>query len=449
MTEAAAAEALLIARPPRAVHRDDPRRSQLFNDGTRLAFADLHNHTLLSDGAGRAEEAFAAMRAAGLDVAALTDHARIGFGPLSRYDPCAHVDHFGPGQKSLCRSIIGIDEACWARSGALADAADEPGAFTAIRGFEWTHPMLGHMNVWLSSRWIDALHTVGFGWDGVGEEAHHIPGLGPLLDRLLTALPGDPGMQPVYDWLAADPGASQLGGGSDGLAGFNHPGREPGRFDAFRYDARVANRLVSLELFNRYDDFLFDHRAPSPLVACLNAGWRVGLSGVSDEHGDDWGTHEGKGRTGLWLRELSRAGVREALLARRFFATTLNDLRLDASANGVRMGAKLLHRRGPVRFEVDLDPGAASRDHPLQLQVLRPGAEMPAVAHVEEVPVGPPDRLLSFTVELDADDGDWVVLRLADPAAPNTRPGPPGHPGNWRALAYASPFWLDPAAAPG
>ena len=39
--------------------------------------ADLHNHTRLSDGRGDPREAFASMRRAGLDVAALTDHANL------------------------------------------------------------------------------------------------------------------------------------------------------------------------------------------------------------------------------------------------------------------------------------------------------------------------------------------------------------------------------------
>ena len=53
------------------------RRSSLF-PGTRLVHADLHNHTLYSDGAGDPSKAFASMRAAGLDAAALTDHSTVG-----------------------------------------------------------------------------------------------------------------------------------------------------------------------------------------------------------------------------------------------------------------------------------------------------------------------------------------------------------------------------------
>ena len=45
-------------------------RTSRLTRGTRLVHADLHNHTLLSDGDGDPALAFASMRSAGLDVAA-------------------------------------------------------------------------------------------------------------------------------------------------------------------------------------------------------------------------------------------------------------------------------------------------------------------------------------------------------------------------------------------
>jgi hypothetical protein len=45
-------------------------------------------------------------------------------------------------------------------------------------------------------------------------------------------------------------------------------------------------------MFNRTDDYLFDGWSSgqsSQLNACLNAGWRTGLTGVTDEHGTNWG----------------------------------------------------------------------------------------------------------------------------------------------------------------
>ncbi len=373
--------------------------------GTRLVHADLHNHTLMSDGDGDPALAFDSMRSAGLDVAALTDHATLSDNLLG--DVLAGL--LPPEYKQAA----GLTPADFARTGRLADAANRDGRFTALRGFEWSEPLIGHVNVWFTEHYVDVLQA------GV--------------------------MQPLLDWLAHEPGLV-LDGGADGLAGFNHPGREPLRFQEFAYDPRVRDQMVSLEMFNRGDDYLFEGWADgrsSPLVACLGAGWRTGLTGVTDEHGTDWGFPEGKGRTGLWVREHSRRGVKEAMRARRFFATRTSGLRLDATASSLgrtsRMGSSLRHQRGPVRFRLDLARDDSWWGRELEVQVLRPGPEAPEVADVVPFQVGP---VLTFTVPIDRADGDWVVLRVADPALPNATPGPEGHRANNLAIAYASPFWL-------
>lgn len=385
-------------------------RASSLTRGTSLVHADLHNHTLLSDGDGDPALAFDSMRSAGLDVAALTDHATLSDNLLGDVLTGALPPEY--------TQLAGLTRRGWERTRGWADAADTDGAFTAIRGFEWSEPLIGHVNVWFSEHYVDVLQA------GV--------------------------MEPFLDWLARDAGLV-LDGGSDGLAGFNHPGREPGRFQEFRYDPRVRDRMVSLEMFNRGDDYLFEGWADgrsSPLCACLNAGWRTGLSGVTDEHGTDWGFPEGKGRTGLWVRDHSRRGVREAMLARRFFATRTSGLRVDAVARPrgerfrpVRMGGVLPIRRRDVRFTLDLSRGRAWRGRDLQLQVLRPGTDAPEVAAVKDFRVGDP---VSVRVPLDVADGDWVVLRVADPDATNATPGPEGHPGNLHGVAYTSPWWLQP-----
>ncbi|MBS41996.1 MAG: hypothetical protein CMH83_02220 [Nocardioides sp.] len=383
------------------------RRSRITR-GTTLVHADLHNHTLLSDGDGDPAQAFVSMRSAGLDVAALTDHATLSDSVLG--EVLAGI--LPPEYKQ----VAGITPGDFARTARLADRADRDGRFTAIRGFEWSEPLLGHVNVWFSEHYIDVVQA------GV--------------------------MQPLLDWLRREPGLV-LDGGAGALAGFNHPGREPGRFQEFRYDARVRARVVSLELFNREDDYLFegyreDGRS-SPLVACLNGGWRTGILGVTDEHGTDWGFPEGKGRTGLWVKEHSRAGVKEAMRARRFFATRTSGLRVDATATSggrtVRMGGRLRHDRGPVRLRLDLARGAEWRGRRLQVQVLRPGTVVPEVADVVDFEVGP---VVELSVPVRAHEGDWMLLRIADPTQLNATPGPAGHPGNRLGIAYTSPWWIDP-----
>jgi hypothetical protein len=387
------------------------RRSRITR-GTTLVHADLHNHTLLSDGDGDPEDAFVSMRAAGLDVAALTDHATLSDHLLG--DAVTSAMPAGYSQ------LGGLTRDGWRRTGVLADAADRPGAFTALRGFEWSEPTLGHVNVWFTEEWTDVVD------------------LGT--------------MDPFYRWLSRRSGLAGLAdGGADGIAGFNHPGREPGRFDEFAFDARVRDQMVSLEMFNRRDDYLFEGYADgrsSPLCACLNAGWRTGITGVTDEHGVDWGFPEGKGRTGLWVEEHSRAGVLAAMRARRFFATRSSGLRLDATAaprgvpGPVRMGGVLPISRGMVRFTLDLACDASWTGRPLTVQVLRPGTDVPTVADVVAIAVG---DVVRFDVPLDVADGDWVLLRVSDPAQANATPGPDGHACNDLGIAYTSPWWLEPA----
>ncbi|SDU84321.1 CehA/McbA family metallohydrolase [Jiangella alkaliphila] len=380
-------------------------RASRLTRGRTLVHADLHNHTMLSDGAGDPALAYESMRSAGLDVAALTDHATLSDGVLSILDPLL---------PDGVNQITGLSRPGWRRTRDLADAADEPGLFTAIRGFEWTNPLLGHVNVWFTDAYTD------------------------VLDATL--------MGGFYRWLTREDGFFGIGdGGADGLAGFNHPGREPGRFNDFRYEPKAHDQLVSLEMFNRYDDYLFEGWAKgvsSPLVTCLNAGWRPGLSGVTDEHGTDWGYPEGKGRTGMWVTENTRDAVFQAMTERRFFATRASGLRLDATADGAPMGGSIRRARGDVRFAVDLDRGAEWTGNRLDIQVLRPGEGAPEVADVVEAAAG---RVTRFTVPLDSDDGDWVVLRVSDPSQPNGTPGPDGHPCNDFGVAYSSPWWFDPA----
>ncbi len=360
------------------------RRASRVSHGTTLAYADLHNHTLLSDGMGEPELAFASMRTAGIDVAALTDHA---------------TDD----------ALTGLTSHKWHKLGKLADGAYRPGEYTTLRGFEWSHSHLGHINIWFTDEFADL--------NRAGDTAE------------------------LYKWLA----------GTSGIGSFNHPGRQREQFGDFAYDARIAGHMVALEMFNNGDDYLFGGwpTHASPLVACLNAGWRTGLTGVSDEHGGDWGHDDDKGRTGLWITENTRDGVLAAMRARRFFASRVDRLRLDATADGVRMGGRLPIAQGDVTFRVDLDPGPQWAGRPLCLQVLRPGRDVPEVVELLHLEAGPDTRqVVKVTVPLDISDGDWVVLRVSDPTLDNPAPGPEGHPGNDFGLAYSSPWWLTGGSSP-
>jgi hypothetical protein len=161
------------------------------------------------------------------------------------------------------------------------------------------------------------------------------------------------------------------------------------------------------------------------------------------------------------VRELTRWGVLEALSARRLFASRVKGLRVDAALTSLaagsklaqdrpaaRMGTAVAHHRGPVRIQVDLDRGEAWWGRRLNVQVLRPGPRLPALAAAIDVHLpGPDEPVIAFEVDLDPGEGDWVVLRVSDPS----QPADPRATGQYaqlgRGIAYTSPFWLTPPKA--
>lgn len=378
-------------------------------DERRLLFADLHNHSLHSDGRGDPEDAFHQLRKAGLDVAALTDHASI---PADRISSLS-LDHY-PHDDALAIGRLAprsIDRAAWKRTAEIADRHDVPGEFTALRGFEWTEPWLGHVNVWFSD------------------------------DYQPVTTPGR--LEGLHDFLAETE--------TSALFGYNHPGREPGRLGGFELPLRrpaLTCRMVALEIFNRTSDFLFEgydrgHR--SPLADCLDAGWQPGLIGCSDEHGRSYGL-VGKGRTGLWAREHSREGVREALTSRRTYATREVGLRLDATLDGVPMGSAL-HPGPTATLIVECGSPALSGEE-AELQLItssRARVDDGGIRVVHQARLCL-DRVEELIVPVP-DDARWLVLRIADPWQERGGPAPSEHPARGRALAYGSPWYLGSLSA--
>lgn len=367
--------------------------------GTLLA-ADLHNHTWLSDGEGDPSTAFAQLHAAGLDVAALTDHASL---PRHVRDEWRTTD-IDPLPFWMRTAPASLDDGEWALLEGLADRADDPGTFTALRGFEWTEPRIGHVNVWFSTG------------------MRHV------------TTPGN--VSGLHDWLATDDPSA--------LFGYNHPGRERGRFNEFRFDPRLVQRMVSLEMFNRYDDYVavgVRAGSPSPLLHCLRSGWRPGLIGVSDEHGSDYGLL-GKGRAGLWAGEHSRAGVRDALARRHVFATREPGLRLHAACGGAPMGSSA-DPSEPVEVELRVPPPWQGQDVVAQLLV-DDGGLLPSVLVERQLD---PDGITD--VEAPGMGAyPWAVVRVSAPAVRDQSVDlPADEPLTQRALAYASPWWFGSGAA--
>ncbi len=424
------------------------RRSRL--DDTRslmLVHSDLHNHTIMSgDADGDPAHALRQMRAAGLDVACLTEHAVSGAYGLG--------DHVcSKWQNGGCRFITGINDHDWATMAKIADDAYDPGRFVAFRGFEFSTPTIGHISVFFGKDLTDPLHEGALVTGSeVGEAYRVFPPLAPVAP-LFKELPNTAEITPFYEWLTTEPGTGLLGGGADAIASFNHPGYF-GNFQNFLYHHKAAKQIFLIEAFNAITfndgeshdatDYFWYGRAdklPQPFNACFNAGWKVGFSGVSDEHSGTFG-QTGKGRGGLYVKHLTREGVRRAIMSRRTFGTREAGLRVDATADGVPMGSELAHRGRPLHVKLDIDRGPAWVGRKLWVQVIGPGKDDPTLLDVFPIRVPGADRpVISFTVQ---PRGDWVFLRICDPARSNDPLGrAPFEDSTYGgAVAYASPWFL-------
>jgi len=411
-------------------------RSSRLGGSLSLVHSDLHNHSLISgDALGAAHDALAHIRARGIDVACMTEHAVSGLG---------HGQVDCPDWKmGGCRFIEGINENDWKSMAEIADAAYHPGSFVSFRGFEYSTPTVGHINVWFSKDFTDPAHEFALATPRAVSEAWRVfPQSKPVADQFKNA-PDTALITPFYDWLASKPGSFPLGGGGDSIAAFNHPGYF-GNFQNYLFNERAARQMVLMEAFNPINsdpDYFWygaDSGLPNPFNACLNAGWRVGFHGVSDEHSGVYG-QKGKGRGGLWVTSMTREGIRHAIESKRTFATLEPGLRVDATANGVPMGSAMPATRH-LNVKLDIDRGSSWVGKELRVEVIGPGKDGPRLLDLLSIRMPSAHQPVnSFTVK---PDGPWVFLRIIDPDRPN-------HPlakapfKNGGAFAYVSPWFFN------
>jgi hypothetical protein len=365
----------------------------------------IHNHTAYSDGepGTRPADVYAAVRERGGDFAFSTDHSDTFDLPIvtntnclgPALPQCAVADQQNPGD-SLRK---------WDATAEQADAANADGAFTTVRGFEWTNDRHGHINVLYSQRYTNA--KIDGGYVSMGF---------------------------FWDWFTKP--AAQ-GGGDDALATFNHPGRRelgelvPGGFiapftpdtevegsdwNAFAHVPAADARMVGMELFNGsdYGDADANHPAGSYGEA-LDKGWHVGAVGAEDQHDTNWGVPV-EPKTVILADALNRDALRGALVARRFYAVRRAGTRMTFTANGAPMGSRLSAAAGdPLAFEASSDvPGAA-------LELVTSGGEVVATGAGS----------LSVTRPVAAGER-WYFVRVRD--------------ADGQSVAYSSPVWVETAA---
>jgi hypothetical protein len=361
----------------------------------------IHEHTAYSDGepGTRPADAFAAVRERGSDFMASTEHSDTFNLPIVTNTKC-----LGPviaqcavaDQNTPANSLRK-----WEAIREQADAATDSG-FAGIRGFEWTNDRHGHLNVLFSRNFTNAKHDGGY----------------------LS-------MDFFWNWFTTPP---EQGGGADGLGTFNHPGRRelgelvPGGFispftpesevegsdwSAFAHVAAADARMVGLELFNGsdYGDADEIHAAGSYGEA-LDKGWHVGAIGAEDAHDTSWGLPSDH-KTVILAPELSRDALREAMVARRFYAVRRAGIRMSFTVNGQQMGTRMTAAPGdPLLVEATSDaPGAT-------LELVTSGGAVVATGTA------------TLATERAASAAErWYFVRVRDAEG--------------QSVAYSSPIWVE------
>jgi predicted metal-dependent phosphoesterase TrpH len=324
---------------------DEPGRAQgpVGVPGRRFTpyVGTLHAHSGYSDGWPGSTPAtyFASAKKNGLDFLGSSDHSDFLAAPIVTSDYC-YPD--SPEELADIATQLADTASCvggdpdplktltkWEATKGYAAAATTP-AFSAFQGFEWSSDVYGHINAYFSKNMSNA------------------------------KVDGYPTPKTFYDWATRRP---ELGGGSDAVLTFNHPGAKdllkPVReglgapdstslnWNDFAFDPRLDQQMAGLEVFNDGDEFGSTRDTalyPEGYYAhVLDKGWHVAPVGAEDlghRKSDVWGGPTSP-KTVILASNRSPAALRAAMLARRVYAVRDERIRLDLTVGGLMMGSRL------------------------------------------------------------------------------------------------------------
>ncbi|MGB3828088.1 MAG: DUF3604 domain-containing protein [Ornithinimicrobium sp.] len=301
----------------------------------QLYWGDLHRHSLVS-------------RCTSGDEPSLEDFYRYAW-DVCDYDFWAVTDHAENSSDHQWWSIQKI-----------ADLFHIPGRFVPLYGFEWTSPSSGHQNVIygdvergapLFSCFAEETNTPAGLWEAL--EQH------PAFPAI--TIPHHPGAAMVNnDWDFNDPTYSRLVEIFQACRG-NY--ETPGCFR--QYADGTATGTFALDGLLR--------------------GYRFGFVASSD-HG------HGASYVGAYARSLDRAEVFGALQARRTFAATTRDVRLDVRLVGSEGGEAFMGQEAVILGGRTVRIHATGYADLARIEIVRDGQVVhvvsPQVAEAEEIAVG-------------------------------------------------------------
>jgi len=290
-------------------------------------FGNLHSHSGYSDGEGDPAEVLAWARdEAGLDFYAMTDHSEQLFGSE------------------------------WEEIGVQVALADEAGEFVALRGFEWSHPINGHVCIYDTDDYTAAYFAIWINF--------------------------------IYDWIDE----------RDAFAQFNHPGREIGVFNDLDLETYVVDNFFAIETGNKGDGNNDGEFLPYYTQA-LDNGWRVAPVSNQDNHSMSVNSH----RTVYVGPTLSSDGLRAAMGARRLYSTDDPDIEIAFKLGDAWMGEVVPAPEDSARFTVKV-----TDDEPIvAVELIGNGDTVIA----EQLP-GPDTSELLWKPEVPVTSGDYVFVKV-------------------------------------
>lgn len=265
--------------------------------GRRILWADLQNHSGLSDGSATPDDLLRyAREVAALDAAAVTDHDHWGM-------------RFMDGEPSI-----------WRRTLDAAETRYEPGRFVALAGYEWTNWVEGHRHVVFFEPSSEAV--AGLLLSSIDERYDEVHELWAGLEdvRALTFAHHSAGAPIATDWSSRPPAGLEPVTEIVSVHGSSEAADSPG--------VVVRNALAG--------NFVRD---------ALDRGYRLGFVGSSDGHDGHPGlghlASPSGGLAAILSDEVTRQGIYKALLARRTYATNGPRIVIRASYGGWPIGADI------------------------------------------------------------------------------------------------------------
>ena len=326
----------------------------------RVLYGDIHNHNAHGYGVGSIERSLEIARTH-LDFFAFTGHSSWHDMPAMEG---ARERHWIEGFKRLKDS--------WPRVQQVIAGGNRDGEFCAFLGFEWH-----------SSQWGDQC----------------------------VVFPQD--HRPLH--YAADPAKLRAFCIEERALMIPHHLAYPKGHRGVNWDVFREECTPVVEIFSEHGN-AEDDRGPYPYFthslggretantarAGLDAGKRFGFVASSDDHAGFPGAY-GEGLMGALVGEFTRAGILEAIRARRTYALTGDRIELEFTVDGAPMGSSTeAGRRAEVAFEV------RGRDELDVVEIVQDGRIVHR-AHAEDAP---PDFSRPVQLRLEWGWGPWGALAL-------------------------------------